>query len=253
MTETPYASSRIERANLSGIERWILELLRVPADPEPPEGSANSLRVFRAGRNFYFFQLAGWALVNIGLLVLLLSLDYAGTRILANARVPDWVPVAWFVLVALEILAFLATLPVTFIAQRLNYLLRWYIVTDHSLRIRTGIFSMQELTMTFANIQEIRVSANPLQNLLAIADVQVQSAGGGSGSDGASSGHIGRFQGVANANEIRDLMVERLRQYRDGGLGESVKSTDGVDETSAALAVLSAAKALRTAFENRAN
>jgi uncharacterized membrane protein YdbT with pleckstrin-like domain len=105
---------------------------------------------------------------------------------------------------------------------------------------------MQELTMTYSNIQEIRVSANPLQNLLGIADVQVQSAGGGS--ERGDSGHVGRFEGVSNANEIRDLMVDRLRQYRDSGLGEVAKSATQTDGLDAARRVLEEAKALRAAL-----
>jgi uncharacterized membrane protein YdbT with pleckstrin-like domain len=117
-------------------------------------------------------------------------------------------------------------------------------VTDRSLRIRSGVFNMQELTMTFSNIQEIRVTAGPLQKLLKLADVEVQSAGGGSR---RGEGHIGSFKGLSNATDIRDLMVERLRQYRDSGLGESaIPEGSELDHSmEAARAVLAEARALR--------
>ena len=98
--------------------------------------------------------------------------------------------------------------------------------------------------MTFSNIQEIRVTAGPLQKLLKLADVEVQSAGGGSR---RGEGHIGSFKGLSNANDIRDLMVERLRQYRDSGLGESaIPEGSELDHSmEAARAVLAEARALR--------
>jgi uncharacterized membrane protein YdbT with pleckstrin-like domain len=108
---------------------------------------------------------------------------------------------------------------------RLDYELRWYMVTDRSLRIRSGIWRVQEMTMSFANLQHITMSQGPLQRLLGIADVRVQSAGGGGGGADHSHGqhrslHTGFFHGVENAPEIRDLILERLRQFRETGLGD---------------------------------
>jgi hypothetical protein len=109
--------------------------------------------------------------------------------------------------------------------------MRWYIVTDRSLRIRYGLLHVREMTMTFANIQQITVRQGPLQRLLGIADLKVRSAGGGDGGDlddepahveegQGESMHIGYFRGVDNAEEIRDLIGQRLRQLRDTGLGD---------------------------------
>ena len=148
--------------------------------------------------------------------------------------------------------AFVASLPLTFLEQHLNFQLRWYIVTDRSLRIRSGIWSTRELTTTFANIQEIRVTSGPLQKLLGLADVEVHSAGGGAGKPGDEGGHIARFEGVEIANEIRDLMVDRLRRYRDSGLGETEHRNEmesHVDAIAAANAVLAEARALRAVIQ----
>src|SRR4029077_15896333 len=120
-----------------------------------------------------------------------------------------WVRVLLMSLLALVWIIFVLTAFVTCVARRLDYRLRWYIVTDRSLRIRSGVFNVRELTMTYGNIQEIRVTSGPLQHLLGIAAVEVQAAGGG-GEKGQGNGHVGRFEGVSNANAIRDLIVERL-------------------------------------------
>ncbi len=143
------------------------------------------------------------------------------------ARWPDWV----FPLLKLVelggILLYLLQLPVTYALARLDYELRWYIVTDRSLRIRSGLTKIQETTMSFANVQQVVVNQGPLQRLLGIADVKVQSAGGGGGGGGegqhtgaGDSLHAGVFHGVDNATEIRDLILERLRRFRETGLGD---------------------------------
>src|SRR5262245_25125625 len=47
------------------LRRWVLAFLKVPPEPHPPLGEPASLRVFRAGRNYYKLRLAGWAAAQI--------------------------------------------------------------------------------------------------------------------------------------------------------------------------------------------
>ena len=96
-------------------------------------------------------------------------------------------------------------------------------VTDRSLRLRSGVWRVSEATMSFANIQQVLVSQGPLQRLLGLADLKVKSAGGGSGGHHNHEGndmHTGLFENVSNAQEIRDLIGERLRRFREAGLGD---------------------------------
>ncbi len=208
MPETPL--------KLSFLESKVHEILRVPPHPQLPAGSPDSVEVFQSGRNYYTLCLLAWLGHNLLLLMFFAFLYMVGSKL--SPRLPEWARQLWQTAQLLAGFFFLAHAVFTFYAQRLDYTLRWYIITDRSLRIRTGVFYIDELTMTFSNIQDIRVTAGPLQNFLKLADVEVHSAGGGSGGGG---GHIGRFENVSNANEIRELLVERLRAYRDSGLGES--------------------------------
>jgi hypothetical protein len=155
-------------------------------------------------------------------------------------RVPQWTITAVEIGELVGITFFLVQLPFTFAAVRLDWELRWYIVTDRSLRIRAGLWSLQESTMSFANLQQVEVRQGPLQRLLAIADVRVQSAGGGGG--GAKGGHdhddslhTGIFHGVDNAQEVRDLILERLRSFREAGLGDPDDHTVEVAQSAASL------------------
>lgn len=228
------------------LEQTILNWLRVPPEPASPDGSAGSVRVFRAGKNYYRWRVLMWALTQVGV-VLGLLITVGGVQS-ATRRLP---PVARTLAVAMEALgiaAVVAGLPFTFYLQRLNYRMRWYIVTDRSLRIRSGIWSVEELTMTFANIQDLAVTAGPLQGLLGLADIEVRSAGGGGGQhQGMSNKHAARFEGVEQAEALRDLIVERLRLYRDAGLGDP-DHVPTHDPHESARRVLAEAKALRIAM-----
>ena len=111
--------------------------------------------------------------------------------------------------------------------------------------------------MTFANIQGIRVNANPIEQWLGLANVEVQSAGGGGSRGGShsrgtsSSGHAAEFEGVDNAAVIRDLIVERLRVYRDSGLGDKTVEAREPLALSAAREVLQETRALRNSLASR--
>lgn len=97
--------------------------------------------------------------------------------------------------------------------------------------------------MTFANIQDLRISAGPLQGWLGLADLVAKGKG-----PLAKSGHSAQFAGIENATATRDLMVERLKHYRDAGLGDRTeKPVVGLEAAAAEL--LAAAKQLRAATE----
>lgn len=231
------------------IRRQILHWMRVPPKPDPPEGSPESIRVFRAGQNFYRWRLALWVVANIGAAIGIVVAFFFWRGLIA--RTPPLVRLGLHGIELIGAIAFVVSLPFTFYRQRLDYEMRWYIVTDRSLRIRSGIWSVAELTMTFANIQDLRVTAGPLQGLFKLADVEVRTAGGGGG-DRTHDSHVAYFEGVDNAEAIRDLVVERLRRYRDAGLGDPEAhrhpgAAESLGVLEAAATVLQEARALRTA------
>jgi uncharacterized membrane protein YdbT with pleckstrin-like domain len=223
----------------------VLRLARVPADPHVPEGAEQSVRVFNAGRNYFTWRVILWALGNAAIA---LGLS-AAPALTLTSTLPSVVRAIWLAVEAGAVGMFVVSIPITYFLQRLNYEMRWYIVTDRSLRIRSGVVRLQEITMTFANIQAIRVNANPIERLLGLANVEVRSAGGGDTAHGeSSSGHVGKFAGVDNAEAIRDLLVERLRVYRDSGLGEKMVAAREPLSLSAAREVLQETKALRNSL-----
>jgi uncharacterized membrane protein YdbT with pleckstrin-like domain len=115
-------------------------------------------------------------------------------------------------------IAFIAQCVISWATLRLDFDLRWYKVTDRSLRIREGVWFVREMTMSFANIQNISVSQGPIQKYFGVSDLIVQSAGGGEQSRAL---HTGYFRGVADAEKVKALMLARLRRHRDAGLGDA--------------------------------
>jgi membrane protein YdbS with pleckstrin-like domain len=199
---------------------WLLWFARVPPEPHDPMGDVRTLRVFRAAPGYLRYLTAGWLVSQLGLLMG----GAAGLAALlggaALAGAPEWLSAG---LIALAAIVFTVQAAVTFFWLRLTYELRWYKVTDRSLRIRAGIWSVHEMTVTFANVQNIGVTQGPLERLFGISNVEVTTAGGGSAhgkAEGGSNLHVAVFRGVDNPEEIRGLMLERLRQLRDAGLGD---------------------------------
>ena len=192
-----------------------LRILKAPTQPpEAPAGSHDSVRVFRASRNFLRYRLLGFgiivALVWLGLIILPVAawtLDEPG-------------------LLALAVIAALPTLIfqlVIYFLIRIDYDMRYYVVTDRSLRVRHGAWTVREMTITYANVQNLKVVQGPLERLFGIWNLQVQTAGGGSAQPGEATqaAHLVNMAGISNAHEVRTLILGHLRARSAGaGLGD---------------------------------
>jgi membrane protein YdbS with pleckstrin-like domain len=114
---------------------------------------------------------------------------------------------------------------IAYIAIHLRYDTTWYVLSDRSVRIRHGIWIISETTITFENVQDVKIDQGPVQRYFGISDIIIQTAGGGSGRPSAhgettSSTHVGNIEGVSDAHRIRDLIMNRVRKSRSAGLGD---------------------------------
>lgn len=180
--------------------------------------------VFRAAQGYWRYRMTGWAIfAAVALGAALLPLVIA---IAAWSRHPDNAVI--MACVGVVILALVAgALTVSWITVRLDYDYRWYLLTDRSLRVREGVWIVREMTITFANVQNLSVEQGPLQRFFGISNVKVETAGGGGGG-GHHGGHQpGRslhtawLRGVDNAEEVKALIQGRIRGLRDAGLGDT--------------------------------
>jgi membrane protein YdbS with pleckstrin-like domain len=216
------------------IKRATLLLLKVPPEPEDPFGHRGTLRVFRAAPAFWKYRLFGWALGHGAALAAGLLFFGAGHVAAFSARSGAAGHGVLFALEALGLMVAAVELPISYAALRLDYEMRWYKVTDRSLRIREGVLLVREQTMTFANVQNVALVQGPLERFFGFANLEVRSAGGGGHGAGPEEHgaprldmHRAVFRGLEDAAEIRDLVMERLRQARDGGLGDPDDAGDG--------------------------
>ena len=225
-------------AAIDKLAHWLLGMLRVPAEPHLPAGEPGTARVFRAAPNFWRLKLLQWsakqAFTVLGFVFLMTFLQAAPDSVVINdkgraRRVPVGKAIAVMRgLEAFAIGAWLVQLPITFAIIRLDYQLRWYVVTDRAARLREGVLTLTEMTFTLVNVQDIRIRQGPLQRLLGLADVELRTAGGsdaspahaGQGSAPSRNLHLARFRGVDNADEIRELVAERMKRARGAGLGD---------------------------------
>jgi membrane protein YdbS with pleckstrin-like domain len=130
----------------------------------------------------------------------------------------------WFLLATAAIGLLLGMITViAYLAIHLRYDTMWYVFSDRSMRLRRGIWLIRESTITFENIQNVKVTQGPLQRWFGIADVVVETAGGGGASAEPGTGlgmHSGVIEGVAEAAEIRDSIMSRVRVANTAGLGD---------------------------------
>jgi membrane protein YdbS with pleckstrin-like domain len=149
-----------------------------------------------------------------------------------------------------------AILGLQLVVARLDWELKHYVIGERSLRVREGAWVNREVTLSYANVQNVEVVQGPVERLFGFQSLKVTTAGGGGGGpkEQAMVGHGAVLVGLTNAEEIRQLILERMKTSKDSGLGD-------LDEAHRAAAaktalpvealreVLEAARELRAAME----
>jgi membrane protein YdbS with pleckstrin-like domain len=213
-------SQHIEHASrwiYRGIWAVLVRGFYVPEHPPTlPAADGEMMQSFRPAESYlHYLKFCFWCVFVL----------YAGPMLSALTAVAVLEP--WLALILVVPALLLVAVPgvLSYIALHLRYDTTWYVMSARSLRIRRGIWIIHETTNTFENVQNVEVNQGPLQRWFGIADVRVDTAGGGGKSAGtqnnlSSAGHKGLIEGVSNAAHIRDLILSRLRQSKSAGLGD---------------------------------
>jgi membrane protein YdbS with pleckstrin-like domain len=193
-----------------------LRLVKAPTEPpQPPAGSHGSVQVYRASPRFLTYRLLGFSLVT-----LLVFLGLAVLAVVGMAQEDRGMVTAALILLPVMIVVQFFV----YFAVRIDYDMRYYIVTDRSLRVREGALIVREKTISFANVQNLRVVQGPLLRLLGIWNLLVDTAGGGGAEEKAKGGASSRqvqMAGIENAHEVRDLILGHLKNRgQSSGLGD---------------------------------
>ena len=153
-----------------GVWAGVVALFRVPPEPPTLPAAGEAVRALRPAAGYlrylkFFFWLA---LVPGDILPLIGWVAVAAVS-----------PVLALVLAVPFLFALVAPDVVAYVGIHLRYDTTWYVLTDRSLRIRRGILSIHETTISFENVQNVEVRQGPVQRYFEIADVIVTTAGGG--------------------------------------------------------------------------
>jgi membrane protein YdbS with pleckstrin-like domain len=204
-----------------GLWAVIVNWLRVPADPPslPAHASENVQSIHPA--DGYLRYLKFWFWIILLITDIALTVGYIAAAIALSIEDLWWValliiPPALFIIIAPDIVAY--------IAIHLKYDTMWYVMTDRSIRIRRGILLIHEVTITFENVQNLKVQQGPVQRHFGIANLIIETAGAGAatGKHGATTANQGVIEGVSDemARDLRDRILVKMRASKSVGLGD---------------------------------
>lgn len=216
------ATRAASRWAYEGVWAVLTDVLRVPRTPPslPLEPGEQAFRLQLGEGWLKWRKLVFWIfcliidIVLIGMWLLLLS-DWK-TRSAAIYTAPLW----WVVIILPDI--------IVYIAIHLQYDTTWYIMTCRSMRLRRGVLSVVEVTITYENIQNVRIQQGPIQRLFGFSTLVVETAGGGGGGHpGGHGGHQGLIDGVADAPALKEMIMARVKASRGAGLGDEAHHETG--------------------------
>lgn len=205
-----------------GLWAVLVDLFRVPREaPTLPARPEEQVHTFHPAPG-YLAWLKFWfwiALVTMdaGIIAGWLAICFVAPLAGAILALPMWA---------------LAILPdiVVYVGIHLRYDTTWYVMTPRSIRLRRGVWIVHEVTITFENVQNVKVVSGPVQRWFGIASVIIETAGAGaSGPPGHGGAALNRglIEGVADAERIRDRIMDRVRASRTAGLGDERAPSSG--------------------------
>lgn len=198
-----------------GVWAVLTDLFHVQRDPPhlptPAHGSAQAFRPCDGWLRYR--KLVFWFLLTI------FDIALGGAWLVLFVKegtVALWLLAPWLAVMILPDI-------IAYVAIYLRYDTTWYVLSDRSMRIRRGVWIITETTITFDNVQNVKVMQGPIQRLFGFSDLMVETAGGGGGGRHGHSGggsHMGLLEGVKDPEAMRELIMTRVRASRTAGLGD---------------------------------
>ncbi|WNG18964.1 PH domain-containing protein [Cystobacter fuscus] len=195
-----------------GVWAVLTELFHVPR--QPPSLPGSQILTMRPCDGWLRYRTVGFW---IGVLATLLPLSAAGLVILITR------PLLAVAVLVPVFLVILGTSLASYVSIHLGYDTTWYVLSDRSLRIRRGVWTIHETTITFENVQNVKITQGPFQRLFGFSDLVIETAGGGGSGPRQQleqSSHVGLIEGVEAPSELREQIMTRVRASRTTGLGD---------------------------------
>jgi len=198
-----------------GIWGILTKLLLVPDQPPNlPSLDREHVEYHRPDPSFLAYKKFQFWLGLLALDLILLA-----AWIVLTIALPVWGLITtplWLVLIVLPDI-------IAYIALHLAYDTTWYLLSGRSMRIRRGMWTIHDTTITFENVQNVNIVQGPLQRWFGFANLSVSTAGGGTSSESSTMGaHSGWLEGIKNAGELRQRILEKAQH--NAGLGDEPDS-----------------------------
>ncbi len=194
-----------------GMWRAVVDWLMVPPAPTLPATDGEEPRVFHPSPG-YLSYLKLWFWIIIALIDGLIVLIWVG--LLIDHRQVAIIMTPFFAL------AVIAPTALAYLTLHLAIDATWYVMNERAVRIRRGVWTISESTITFENVQNVSVQSGPVQRMFGIQNVVIETAGGSASAGQTGAASQGRLVGVAQAEQIRDFIMGRVRASKSSGLGD---------------------------------
>lgn len=247
--------------------RQALSALQTAMQPPTPIRGAEALQLLRPSRRAHLWHWAKWAGAQLsalaGLILVLSAFDLTEwlPRNLQFIRFltqwddySDYLPPEWqWVGLTLTLGGFLTQFGLTLITVWLEWRTIAYLVTDQGVQLRHGLWTVNETSLRFANIQQVVFKQGLIQRVLRLADVVVSTAGQRASGDDEDEQRkkrgLLRDLDAAQARSLIDAIRERL-PLASGAPPEPAPTLPGPTATlAAAQQLLGEAQALRAAVQ----
>lgn len=230
-------------------------VLKLPAgNPPLPHGDPSKVETWNPDEGYLRYRLLGFFIgvvpglltglgaLSVGVLLLsspetLMGLSRELERDLGKAGT-GWLTFLGLAAIAFGLFTF-GSLVFQYVVLHLELDMLRYTLTDEALRLRRGVVQVDEVTLSFANIQNVKFNQGPVQRYFGIGDLIVETAGGGgfnpqAGAAGAQgmTHHQGLIKGISDPERMRDTIQARVRRFKGSGLGAEVQDAEAEPEQS---------------------
>ncbi len=188
-----------------------LPLLKVDfRPPHLPEGSS-LVRALKPSEKWLGYR---YLTVLFGLLNQFIGTGVGAVALMATGQ--RWA----FAVAGLLVVIQCFTVGLALVVARVDFELRHYLVGDRSLRVVQGAWTREEVTLSYANVQNLEVTQGPLERFFGFKSLTISTAGADN-APGERNSHLVSLVGLTSADELRALILNMLKQERGPGLGEA--------------------------------
>ncbi len=123
-----------------------------------------------------------------------------------------------------------------------------YIIDSDAVKMKEGVFWRKRVTVPYPKITNVDVTQGPVQRMLNIGIIHIQTAGAG-GAQGAQAELT--LVGIRDLEGLKDTIMERFRGYNTSNAGEVKKEVTDESNSDILRHILSELTAIREALEKK--